>query len=231
MTVVHDTTGRPRHPEKAHRPDAPLLKKPDWIRVKAPVSRGYLDTARDRPRQRPAHRVRGGRLPQYRRMLGKEARHLHDHGRHLHARLRLLQRQDRAARRARSGEPGASARRRRSLGCGMWSSRRSTATISPTAVRSISRRPSAPSARSARTTTIEVLTPDFLRKPGALETVVAAQAGRVQPQSRNRAVEISHRAAGCALLCLDPPAAAGEGNRSQHVHQVRDHGRAWRGAP
>jgi lipoic acid synthetase len=35
---------RPRHPEKAHRPDAPLHKKPDWIRVKAPVSRGYADT-------------------------------------------------------------------------------------------------------------------------------------------------------------------------------------------
>jgi lipoic acid synthetase len=45
MTVVHDTTAaRPRHPEKAHRPDAPVLKKPDWIRVKAPVSKGYADT-------------------------------------------------------------------------------------------------------------------------------------------------------------------------------------------
>ena len=44
MTVVHDTTGRPRHPEKAHRPDTPVLKKPDWIRVKAPVSKGYVDT-------------------------------------------------------------------------------------------------------------------------------------------------------------------------------------------
>src|SRR6188508_3139753 len=44
MTVVHDTTGWPRHPEKAHRPDTPILRKPDWIRVKAPVSRGYLDT-------------------------------------------------------------------------------------------------------------------------------------------------------------------------------------------
>ena len=45
MTVVLDhTSGRPRHPEKAHRPDAPLLRKPDWIRVKAPVSRGYNDT-------------------------------------------------------------------------------------------------------------------------------------------------------------------------------------------
>ncbi len=44
MTVVLDATHRPRHPEKAHRPDAPVLKKPDWIRVKAPVSRGYAAT-------------------------------------------------------------------------------------------------------------------------------------------------------------------------------------------
>jgi len=44
MTIVIDTTSRPRHPEKAHRPDTPLLKKPDWIRVKAPVSKGYRET-------------------------------------------------------------------------------------------------------------------------------------------------------------------------------------------
>ena len=44
MTIVHDAATRPRHPEKAHRPDAPALKKPDWIRVKAPVSKGYVET-------------------------------------------------------------------------------------------------------------------------------------------------------------------------------------------
>jgi lipoic acid synthetase len=33
-----------RHPEKAHRPDNPIQRKPDWIRVKAPVSKGYNDT-------------------------------------------------------------------------------------------------------------------------------------------------------------------------------------------
>ncbi len=44
MTVVLDASSRVRHPEKAHRPDAPMLKKPDWIRVKAPVSRGYEET-------------------------------------------------------------------------------------------------------------------------------------------------------------------------------------------
>jgi len=35
---------RPRHPEKAHRPDQEVLRKPDWIRVRAPTSRGYLET-------------------------------------------------------------------------------------------------------------------------------------------------------------------------------------------
>src|SRR5918997_5796508 len=45
MAVDLDTvTGRPRRPEKAHRPDSAVLKKPDWIRVKAPVSPGYLAT-------------------------------------------------------------------------------------------------------------------------------------------------------------------------------------------
>ncbi len=42
MVTVIDN--RPRHPEKAHRPDTPLLRKPDWIRVKAPVSKGYAET-------------------------------------------------------------------------------------------------------------------------------------------------------------------------------------------
>ena len=50
MAVVVDTVSspkdRPRHPEKAHRPDTPVLRKPDWIRVKAPVSPGYAETAR-----------------------------------------------------------------------------------------------------------------------------------------------------------------------------------------
>jgi len=44
MTVILDASSSPRHPEKAHRPDVPALKKPDWIRVKAPVSRGYGET-------------------------------------------------------------------------------------------------------------------------------------------------------------------------------------------
>jgi lipoic acid synthetase len=46
MAVVLDLVNnlRPRHPEKAHRPDSPVLPKPYWIRVKAPVSPGYFAT-------------------------------------------------------------------------------------------------------------------------------------------------------------------------------------------
>src|SRR5271156_1362482 len=44
MTVVIDHLKGPRHPEKAHRPDQEIPRKPDWIRVKAPVSREYAAT-------------------------------------------------------------------------------------------------------------------------------------------------------------------------------------------
>ncbi len=35
-----------RHPEKAHRPDNPIRRKPDWIRVRAPNSPEYAETKR-----------------------------------------------------------------------------------------------------------------------------------------------------------------------------------------
>lgn len=35
---------RARHPEKANRPDTPVLRKPDWIRVRAPGSPVYAET-------------------------------------------------------------------------------------------------------------------------------------------------------------------------------------------
>jgi lipoic acid synthetase len=51
MAVVIDKLGgdklggaRPRHPEKQNRPETPLLRKPDWLRVRAPGSPGYAAT-------------------------------------------------------------------------------------------------------------------------------------------------------------------------------------------
>lgn len=42
MTTLLDI--RLRHPEKAHRAETPLLRKPEWIRVKAPGSPIYTET-------------------------------------------------------------------------------------------------------------------------------------------------------------------------------------------
>ena len=39
-----DETPKLRHPEKAHRPDNEVKRKPDWIRVRAPNSTGYNET-------------------------------------------------------------------------------------------------------------------------------------------------------------------------------------------
>ncbi len=54
MTEVFDLRGqrgqsgapKPRHPEKVHRPDQPVTAKPDWIRVKAPGSPQWAETHR-----------------------------------------------------------------------------------------------------------------------------------------------------------------------------------------
>jgi lipoic acid synthetase len=46
-TVIDHLSGDSRglrHPEKAHRPESAIQRKPDWIRVKAPVSREYAAT-------------------------------------------------------------------------------------------------------------------------------------------------------------------------------------------
>ena len=40
ITIDH----RLRHPEKAHRPDNPIQRKPDWIRVRAPNHPIYHET-------------------------------------------------------------------------------------------------------------------------------------------------------------------------------------------
>ena len=48
MAVLIDTTVADaralRHPEKQARPETTVLRKPDWLRVKAPGSAGYLET-------------------------------------------------------------------------------------------------------------------------------------------------------------------------------------------
>ncbi len=45
MSLV-EGAARPRHPEKQNNPDRPSPRKPDWLRVKAPLSVEYNETRR-----------------------------------------------------------------------------------------------------------------------------------------------------------------------------------------
>jgi lipoic acid synthetase len=188
------------------------------------VSRGYLETQKIVRCERPAHRVRGGRLPQHRRVLGQEARDLHDHGRHVHARLRVLQREDRTAGRARRDEPQHVGEAVAKLG------------LNHVVITSVDRddladggarhfqRNHCGDPRAAPATTIEILTPDFLRKDGAIETVVAARPDVFNHNLETVPSKYLTVRPGARLFRLDPSAAAGERARSGDVHQVRHHG-------
>ncbi|MEM8644186.1 MAG: lipoyl synthase [Pseudomonadota bacterium] len=56
LNTVDAPERRPRHPEKAHLPDTPLARKPDWIRVKAPGASTF-DGTRETMRRHGLHTV------------------------------------------------------------------------------------------------------------------------------------------------------------------------------
>jgi lipoyl synthase len=177
MPVVLDLVNnpRPRHPEKAHRPDSPVLPKPDWIRVKAPVSAGYFATQK-LMRENALHTVcEEAGCPNIGECWEKK-----------HATFMIMG--DTCTRacafcNVKTGLPGALdpdepvrvAEATAKLG------------LAHIVVTSVDRddladggaRHFADTIRAIRArcpeTTIEVLTPDFLRKDGALELVVAAR--------------------------------------------------------
>jgi lipoyl synthase len=179
MVVVLDSVGgapgQPRHPEKVRRPDTPVLRKPDWIRVKAPVSKGFAQTQRI-VRDNGLHTVcEEAGCPNIGECWEKK-----------HATFMLMG--DVCTRacafcNVKTGLPGALdphepehvARATAALG------------LAHVVVTSVDRddladggaRHFAQTIRAIRahcpTTTIEVLTPDFLRKDGAAETVVEAR--------------------------------------------------------
>jgi lipoyl synthase len=179
MAVILDTVlgnaGRPRHPEKAHRPDQPSQHKPDWIRVKAPVSRGYVET-RDIVRANGLHTVcEEAGCPNIGECWDKK-----------HATFMIMG--DTCTRacafcNVKTGLPGAldPAEPARVADA------TATLKLAHVVITSVDRDDLADGgaghfaavigAVRSRTprTTIEVLTPDFLRKAGAVETVVAAK--------------------------------------------------------
>ncbi|MCL2715931.1 MAG: lipoyl synthase [Alphaproteobacteria bacterium] len=183
MVVIVDTNtgtsgregGRPRHPEKVNRPDAASPPKPDWIRVRARATAGFGDTR---------HIVRKGGL----HTVCEEAHcpNIGECWEQKHATFMIMG--DTCTRACafcniKTGLPGALddnepehvAEAAAALG------------LAHVVITSVDRddlddggaahfaRTIAALRAAAGATTIEVLTPDFLRKPGALEVVVAAR--------------------------------------------------------
>src|SRR5947209_12837522 len=173
--VLAEPARPPRHPEKAHRPDNPIARKPDWIRVKAPNHPIYHET-RALMRENRLHTVcEEAACPNIGECWAKR-----------HATMMIMG--DTCTRacafcNVRTGLPDA-------LDAGepaRVADAVATLGLAHVVVTSVDRddlddggaghfartitaiRAAAPGA------TIEVLTPDFLRKEGALETVIAAK--------------------------------------------------------
>ncbi|MFK4385145.1 lipoate synthase [Bradyrhizobium sp. USDA 223] len=185
MTVVLDLLSKdprarlrpdaPRHPEKVNRPETPLQSKPAWIRVKAPGSDAWAETRRIVREHKLVTVCEEASCPNIGECWAKK-----------HATFMIMG--DTCTRacafcNVRTGlpgpldgdEPAKVAEAVAKLG------------LEHVVVTSVDRDDLADggAAHFARTiaairaaspgTTIEILTPDFLRKAGALETVVAAR--------------------------------------------------------
>ena len=164
-----------RHPEKAHRPDQPLLRKPDWIRVKAPGSAAFGETQKI---------VRGHGLVTVCEEAG--CPNIGECWEKKHATFMIMG--DTCTRacafcNVRTGLPGPlDANEPSKIGDAV-----AALGLDHVVITSVDRDDLADGGaahfaaviaairRAAPATTIEILTPDFLRKPGALETVVAAK--------------------------------------------------------
>ena len=178
MVTVLDTTGeaaKPRHPEKAHRPDNEVMRKPDWIRVRAGGSPIYEETRRIVKENSLVTVCEEAGCPNIGECWSKK-----------HATMMIMG--DTCTRacafcNVRTGMPDA-LDRHEPENVAMAVAKLELQHVVITSVdrddladggaQHVVETIAAIRARSPQTT-IEILTPDFLRKPGALEAVVAAK--------------------------------------------------------
>ena len=214
--VIDHRTAPPRHPEKAHRPDNPIQRKPAWIRVKAPTHPVYHETRalmRDNGLVTVCEEAACPNIGECWSQRHATMMIMGDTCTRACAFCNVAHRPARPARRrrTRTGSP----MRWRSWAC------------AHVVITSVDRDdlPDGGAAHFAATirairaaapaTTIEVLTPDFLRKPGAVEMRGRRAPRRLQPQPGDGAAALSHHPPRRALLRLAAPAAPGEAARSR----------------
>jgi lipoyl synthase len=165
----------PRHPEKAHRPDQPVARKPDWIRVKAPGSAQWAATQKIVKENGLVTVCEEAGCPNIGECWSKKHATFMIMGDTCTRACAFCNVRTGMPRGLDASEPARVAEAVTKLGLAHvvitsvdrddledGGARHFAAVIG--AIRAVS-----------PTTTIEVLTPDFLRKEGALETVVAAK--------------------------------------------------------
>jgi lipoic acid synthetase len=175
IDTISETQVRPRHPEKINRPDAKSPPKPDWIRVRAPNTRGYADTRKIVKENGLVTVCEEAGCPNIGECWDKK-----------HATFMIMG--DTCTRacafcNVRTGMPGAlDANEPEHIGVAV-----AKLGLSHVVITSVDRDDLVDGGADhfaktigairahCPTTTIEILTPDFLRKDGALETVVAAK--------------------------------------------------------
>ncbi len=168
-------TSEPRHPEKAHRPDQPVLRKPDWIRVRAPGSPEWAATQKIVKDHKLVTVCEEAGCPNIGECWAKKHATFMIMGETCTRACAFCNVRTGLPRALDPGEPARVADAVAKLG------------LSHVVVTSVDRDDLADGGarhfalviaaiRAASPgTTIEVLTPDFLRKPGALEVVIEAQ--------------------------------------------------------
>jgi lipoic acid synthetase len=176
IEIDHAAGGaRVRHPEKLHRPDHPIQRKPDWIRVRAPTSPIYHETRKLMRAENLVTVCEEASCPNIGECWSQR-----------HATLMILG--DTCTRacafcNVRTGLPGpvdTDEPNRVAYAVAKLGLRHVVITSVdrddlPDGGASHFAATIAAIRAAAPQTTIEILTPDFLRKPGALEIVVAAR--------------------------------------------------------
>jgi lipoic acid synthetase len=174
-TLIDLREPRVRHPEKAHRPDNPVARKPAWIRAKAPGTPGYAATHSLVREHKLTTVCEEARCPNIGECWEKKHATFMIMGEICTRACAFCNVATGLPHALDAGEPARVADATAKLG------------LAHVVVTSVDRddladggaRHFAQTIRAIRAaapqTTIEVLTPDFLRKDGALEIVVAAR--------------------------------------------------------